>query len=1112
MNRKFNLSVFALTLVLAFAGIVFGQETRGSIEGTVKDSQQALVPGANVEIKGKTVGLTRNVTSDNEGRYVAQQLPPGVYIVTASTKDLGAAPQEVTVTIGNATTLDFNLVVKSQISTVDVVADNTVIDTTEAKAQTNITSQQIEKLPKGTTFSSLLRTEVSTRAEGLAGGFQINGGSGAENSFMVDGQEVGNFRTGALNSNNDIPYQAVQEVQVKSSGFEAEFGGATGGVISVVTKSGTNDFRGEFQMAFQSQKLNAGPRPVLANSFTGSTTTVGGVGNQFVNSGQYVEYFGQKRDSGTNVFPTASLGGPIVKDKLWFYAIYSPQIFQVTRTTTYMTGFPSTTTPNARRLINSGDFATTLPDIVRNVNPIQTADAKQTNEYAMFKLDASPTQSLRLSASYTWNPIVQKGLLLGGTTVLGTPGFANFGGSLGYLVGADLAARQGGRQNSNNLKTEATWIANSKTIVGIRYSRGFLNEKLGSYFIPDSPRIRCRSVAAALAASAGCVTGFQTNTNNFTITKDVSTRSTIDADVSYTLSNFLGKHDFKFGYQFSKISNDVKDGYRNTGIVSLCYSTTLTINSVCGGYQAPVTVTPDPVPPAGQTMIGIGWVQRFATDGKASNTAQTFYAQDKWQPTSRLTLTLGLRTEKEDLPAFNGQQTNLKFGFGEKLAPRLGASYALTGDGKTKIAAFYGWFYDRLKFELPRGSFGGDFFRRDVFPIYSGTAAFTNYTLATIIGNYSDPIGGQCPIAQTTAYLTRCNSDFRVPSNLGVAGGGAVDPNLKPFRQSEFTFEFQRELMKNSILTARYLYRNVDHAVEDAGWISASGSETYIIANPGEGLHAQRLRELGYSKSVKPQRLYKALQLEYNSRLLNNFSFNLNYTYSSLYGNYSGLASSDENGRLSPGVNRFFDLPWVGWTASGRPDNGKLATDRPHVFKASGTYTFNWWKSKVHSTDLTFFTTAQSGTPITTFVDVFGLLIPETARGDKGRTPLFTQTDFSLTHKYRFGRDNRFGIAFDLNILNMFNEANVLSVDNTKTNESWYIVDYSSVAGDYVAATNALQNGGVLNVLNSETSLAGCQAYSGSAAAGNFCLNQSYLRPNGYQGPRTVRFGFRFFF
>jgi hypothetical protein len=355
--------------------------------------------------------------------------------------------------------------------------------------------------------------------------------------------------------------------------------------------------------------------------------------------------------------------------------------------------------------------------------------------------------------------------------------------------------------------------------------------------------------------------------------------------------------------------------------------------------------------------------------------------------------------------------------------------------------------------------------------------------------------------------------DYRVPSNipnLVLAAGtplepGAVDPNLKPFRQSEFNIEFQREMFTNTVFRSRYLYRNVDDAVEDAGFITPQGSEFYIIGNPGSGLHLERARALGFERLATPQRRYDAFVTEVDTRFIRNTNLNVNYTYSRLFGNYSGLASSDENGRTSPGVNRFFDLPFVGFTASGQPDNGRLATDRPHVFKASGTYSHAWF-GKTNTTDLSFFTTAQSGTPQTTFVALFhGIPIPETRRGDLGRTEMFTQTDLNLTHRYRFGNDGRFTMAFDFNVLNVFNEANVLTLDTNRTQNGYYLLDESEVvpAGPnaFVQATNILTSRGVISELNA--SIAGDPGFN---------LNQSYRLPNGFQGPRSVRFGFRFQF
>ena len=113
----------------------------------------------------------------------------------------------------------------------------------------------------------------------------------------------------------------------------------------------------------------------------------------------------------------------------------------------------------------------------------------------------------------------------------------------------------------------------------------------------------------------------------------------------------------------------------------------------------------------------------------------------------------------------------------------------------------------------------------------------------------------------------------------------------------------------------------------------------------------------------------------------------MNYTYSRLYGNYSGLASSDEAGRTSPGVNRFFDLPHLGFTAEGNPDNGRLATDRPHVFNAYGAYIFDWMGNKANETTASFFTTIESGTPVTSTVGFYTTSI-FLHRGDLGRTQI----------------------------------------------------------------------------------------------------------------------------
>ena len=1103
MRKHITFLSSVLLIVFCFSLSVFAQENYGEIQGTIKDSAGAVVPGVQVTISGVDVGLNRTIQTDDQGYFRARQLPPGVYKVEAAAVSgfNGATNNTVQVALGNATTVDFTLTPSGGTpNVVNVEGDaGVILDATETKAQDNISAREIDALPKGTGFTSLLKTTASVRPEPLGGQFSINGATGPENSFIVDGQEVQNYATGLINTNNDIPYQSIQEIQVKTSGFEAEFGGATGGVINAVTKSGSNQFRGEFGVNLNTQRLNAGPRSIPS---TFSSTSLGSTANgaSLANSGQGIETLHQSRDRGANFYPTALLSGPVIKNKLWFFGIHSPRVVNTERTTTYISGFGST-----RVLTNLSSAL-----VAAGATNTETFRDKVTYNYSQIRLDASPFQSLRLSANYTWNPIVEQGQLPGGSFTTGSPALLTVNGQT--YQGSTAAPFKGGRQNSNNLRFEGVYVPTGKLVLLGRYTRGFQNERLGSYGIPSATQYVCSNVPAALAAVAGCTQGFSTAANSQTY-KNISLRTTIDAQVSYLFSG-LGHHEVKGGYQNSKIFNDTLSGNVGPGRTYLyygvnCFSTSFT--------YVQWKITSGNTYPCPANSIGTGVTYQFGGSGNATNKVNGFFVQDKWQPTSRLTLNLGIRDEQENIPSFGSNSINLKFSFKDKFAPRIGVAYALTSDSKTKISAFYGRFFDRLKFALPQGSFGGQFYHVSYFYITADRPNYTNYTVANLKGNFTFPNGGQCPITSGSAYV--CDQDYRIASNVigaDVLTNGAVDPNIKPYRQSEYTLEFQREVMRASVFTARGLYRHLDQAIEDAGIPTAAG-EAYVIGNPGQGLAASLYKQLGYNKSLKPTRNYKALQLELDTRYVRNFNLNFNYTLSRLSGNYSGLASPDEVsvatgiGRTTtPNVNRDFDEPWVGFTASGQEATGVLPLDRTHVFKASGTYSFDWYGSKASSTDLSFFTTAESGTPLTTFVSVFGIPIPETKRGDLGRTKMFTQTDLNLSQRYKFGNDGRYTVAFDFNVINAFNQNHIIAVNQNKSS-GFFTLDQTDVcaSGDSVCATNLLTSRGVLSQYAAAES---AFVVSSTVFGVNSARNVAFKQPIAFQEPRSVRFGLRFIF
>jgi hypothetical protein len=1026
-----------LAICLCLAGIAYGQETTGVIEGTVVDAQGARIAGATVLVEGNA--FSRTITTDSDGFYRILQVPAGTYSITTTAPNFNSEKSaDVRVALGRATTADIKLRAGDVSAAVVVTtADIAAIDTSSNKIQTNITTEVINSTPRGTRIDSVLQLSGATRNEPLSRGYQIDGSSGAENTFVIDGSEVTNFRTGQLRDTNNIPFQFVQEVQVKSSGFDAEFGGATGGVINVVTKSGGNQFHGEFGMQFETRNLSA--RQNLTGKVANSDPQY--QANPLIQgtSAAVLSYINPPGDKFQHTFPSATISGPIVKNRLWFLVSAAPQFYHTERDFLFPTG---ETVHYKRDLRNDYEFA---------------------------RLDSSITDKLRLSGTFTYSPQREHGQIPSYTT--SAPPSNDFN-------------QLGGRVAAINFTGSGVYTPTSKLVISGRFGRNYLNEKDSSYGVPAGPRIRCLNGGspAGVPATNPCASGFNSTSDITKTSKDISIRRTFDADASYLVDSVAGRHNFKFGYQLNKLSNDVDQGYFGVGEVRLFWG------------QSDRGIGPGVCPSGPCLSYGYGYLQDFGTVGLARSTNTALYVQDSWQPTSRLTLNLGLRAENEDVPSFSANGQAIKFGWGSKLAPRLGFAYDVFGNGRMKVFASYGQFYDRFKYELPRGSFGGDKFLRYFFPL-----ADPNYTTYTR--------------AYSLAHTLVGPLDFRVPSN--DPADNRVDPDLKAARQTEFTVGSEYGLTNDLVLSGRYTRKNLDRTIEDVGFIDAAGNENFFIANPGMGLVSQPFAP-GLPASPLAKRLYNAMELRLDKRFTNNYFFNASYTYSRLTGNYSGLSSSDEPdalgvGRSSPNVNRFFDLPFLGFNTNGEPDNGLLATDRPHALKLFGSYTFDWKNFLGHqlsdsgnnSTEFGASFIGLSGTPLSTRVQLYGAYTFLTTRGDLGRTPMSTQTDFQLTHSYKFGNDGRFALKFDVNLLNALNENNILSVwtqisPDSLTNGNFGISDAGGLGE--LNTFRKVFNGGLTNQIQA------------GLANGSIARDARFNEPLTRQIPRQVRFGFRFVF
>src|SRR5438105_2407988 len=252
-----------LICVLAFSVSALAQEVTGGIQGTVKDPQGAVIPGAMVEVSSPALIGKKTATTDSGGFFDNEQLPAGIYSISVDAT--GFAPQtqgNLELRTGALPTVSITMQVGGVTQEVTVSAEASVIDITQSKVQTIVTEAVLEAIPKLRSFQSVIPFAPGARQEPLQsaresrmGGYQINGASDAENVYMIDGVNASDVQNGG--TGKDFQTDFIQEVQIKSSSFEAEYGGALGGVINAVPKRGSNTWHGEVKGYYQSARLDA---------------------------------------------------------------------------------------------------------------------------------------------------------------------------------------------------------------------------------------------------------------------------------------------------------------------------------------------------------------------------------------------------------------------------------------------------------------------------------------------------------------------------------------------------------------------------------------------------------------------------------------------------------------------------------------------------------------------------------------------------------------------------------------------------------------------------------------------------------------------------------------
>ncbi|HEX8559250.1 MAG TPA: TonB-dependent receptor [Pyrinomonadaceae bacterium] len=1018
MRNPIRLVTVMLTLALSLftaIGATAQTSTTGSIEGTVTDVNGAAVPGVTVTAAGPNLIRPQTATTNEEGIYRIPNLPPGRYTVTVEASQGFARFEQtnVEVNLGRTSTAAVSLRPAGATETVEVTASSgAAIDITTNTTGTNISTEQFSNFPTQRTVQSLYTIAPTVSRSGLRDSSgrdrdpSVAGSSGPENNYILDGITVSDPAFGGSGAN--LPFEFVQEVEIKTGAFSAEYGKSTGGIFNVITKSGGNDFRGD---VFGYLTTKGMVRETKQFSFTGSAP------NGF-----------SEIDAGFD------LGGPIVKDKLWFFGAFNPQ----QRKNFFLTQ--------------------TFRDEVEN---------KVTTPFYSGKVTWGINQNHTMTFSTFGDFSKEEGFLYGSAN-LGVSGFGNDPSSFRGVI------ERGGSNYTTRLNSVF-----SPNFIG-EFAFGLHLQRLNT--IPEDPTDPLITDNFAILRPNGTVAPV-TNTNiessagngfiSFVnspggslerqfIQQGFGLFSTQDRNRTEALArlqNIFGKHTLKYGFEFNR--NKYVIDQRSTGPdrtfanpLGLPFAGGFTDTNQTNGYRVTNSFTvcttrgnqivcPSAagVQRAGQIAATAGYaggaIQGNITLAEAQNNpflvllstrvrdfqlvadtftdVESFYVQEEYKATRNLQLIMGLRWDYQQAKGNQGE-TFLKLNdFIANMQPRLGVSWDFTGTGRGKIFANFARFVEApipLDINVRAGSEN------------SQTDKNFNVSRYGALGADAFIVPG------------------RTIANLG-AHPTPIDPGLSPQTVEDYTAGIEYEPIKDLALGFRGVYRRQDNVIEDG---SFNQGVDYFLFNPGrrvgQDVTTEDLACVQFNACFGPaRRYYRALEFTAQKRFTNNYQFIASYVYSSLIGNYEGLFRND-NGQSDPNITSLFDLVSL---LNGL--YGRLPNDRPHQFKFDGSYRTPF-KLMISGSFR-----AQSGIPFNQLVpDVdygdnegFGVprgtaIVPATAQSPSGfpnvvdsigsnRTPTTWNLDLGAYYPINFGEDRQ--LRFQVDWFNVFNNQRAIRLDET---------------------------------------------------------------------------------
>ncbi len=1060
-----------------------------TISGVVSNSKEGgkAIPGALVILQCTCLQGQRETQTNADGLYSFRNLPQGRFTVQVLFGEANVN-KSMDVPPGSKYRANFSVDPANKFR-MDIEVQSKV--RSDTSSVTKVKMDEVRNVPVGGTsrdFTAVV--ELAPTATKDAAGIRLAGTTGAESKYIVDGANTTSPTFGTVSTT--IVQEFIEDVEVIEAGYDAEYSGASGGIVKARRVGGTNKFRGQVLLRFS-------PRVALPR-FIADT-------DESLRVAEVIDYEGQ------GVF---TLSGPIIKDKLFFAFGVSPggtknsmiQSFYRRRDKDRSGGYEDCPYENGTNdcAANGGYI-----DSVRFAQQRFRTGRFDMGWVGTLDWQITPKHRLRLGGnggpafqrtSYRLPPGAEPNAFgtnptrsIGGVSRV-AQGVINdsFGTNFGNATSASLEYE--GRVAEDKLEIDAS----------LQYTRGRQQEayKLDDPNLKNIPLTQERDTQGRNLydlldrdGAVRLVQGVDDACNNSNLPGlTCPTRNWLSGGIgSYSSSWFdrvggalalthfvsskkAGSHQIKYGAEIDSIrthtdarysGSNSADFYTNCpagqkGGGEYCFDPTA---GVKGEYMIDTTtrvnnnraVIVDADNPDQRTTIGYGRARLEQEDLRAIATpigggirapayqatlsTQNYgvFLQDKWAILSNLYLNFGVRWDMQDMKDLMG---NRKVFIWDNVAPRIGIVYDWTDEGKSRLYASYGWFYQQLPTILNSRAFGG---------LVNVNRSYRASDCATPV-----LIGGESRDRNVNGAPTEYCTDFN--SSTTSLTENAIVPRLRGQYNQQFQVGYEQEVIEDLVLGVNWLHNDLGRAVED---ISTNGGLNFIIANPGESVSSADIqnqtatcmdlqsqfdsadptdpkrdvlaREINRCNFLadaftkvgqlfpKPIRNYDAWTFQVKKRFAKNWLLTASYTYSRLIGNYDGAVQRN-TGAINVGASTQYDIPELV-----RNSYGPLFDNRPHLVKVNGFYSFDLRKAGRFTIGTSF--NYQSGSPISIYADnnryPGQTLVYVLPRGAGGRIEPSYFANLSLSYAYPL--PGELELEFTARLVNITNNKAVLRVD-----------------------------------------------------------------------------------